>query len=214
MKMMIIGPQGSGKGTYADRLSEKFSIPHISTGEIFRENIKQKTELGKKIEKFVNSGLLVPDDMTMKVVEERIKKPDCKKGFIFDGFPRTIKQAEELEKISSLDVVLYLDCPEWLLVKRMSSRITCKNCGKVYNLLNVKPKKEGVCDDCEGKLVVREDETTEAIKMRLKEYEKGTKPLIDYYDKKGILKRFYNDVFERSPEECVSKILDILGVKK
>jgi adenylate kinase len=214
MKMMIIGPQGSGKGTYADRLSEKFGVPHISTGEIFRENIKQKTELGKNIEKFVNSGLLVPDDVTMKVVEERINKPDCKKGFIFDGFPRTIKQAEELEKISSLDVVLYIDCPEWLLVKRMSSRITCKNCGKIYNLLNVKPKKEGVCNDCEGKLVVREDETPEAIKMRLKEYEKGTKPLIDYYDKKGILKRFYNDVFERSPEECVSKILDILGVKK
>jgi adenylate kinase len=214
MKMMIIGPQGSGKGTYADRLSEKFGVPHISTGEIFRENIKQKTELGKNIEKFVNSGLLVPDDVTMKVVEERINKPDCKKGFIFDGFPRTTKQAEELEKISPLDVVLYLDCPEWLLVKRMSSRITCKNCGKIYNLLNVKPKKEGVCNDCEGKLVVREDETPEAIKMRLKEYEKGTKPLIDYYDKKGILKRFYNDVFERSPEECVSKILDILGVKK
>lgn len=214
MKMMIMGPQGSGKGTYAARLSEKFGVPHISTGEIFRENIKKKTELGKKIEKFVNSGLLVPDDVTMQVVKQRINEPDCKKGFIFDGFPRTLKQAEELEKVSPLDVVVYLDAPEWLLVKRMSSRITCKNCGKIYNLLNVKPKKDGVCDDCGGKLVVREDETPEAIKMRLKEYERNTKPLIDYYEKKGIVKRFYNDVFERSPEECVGKILDILGVKK
>ena len=214
MKMMIMGPQGSGKGTYAERLSEKFGVPHISTGEIFRENIKKKTELGKKIEKFVNSGLLVPDDVTMQVVKQRINEPDCKKGFIFDGFPRTLKQAEELEKVSPLDVVVYLDAPEWLLIKRMSSRVTCKKCGKIYNLLNVKPKKDGVCDDCGGELVVREDETPEVIKMRLKEYERGTKPLIDYYEKKGILKRFYNDVFEISPEECVGKILDILGVKK
>jgi len=214
MKMMIMGPQGSGKGTYAERLSEKFGVTHISTGEIFRENIKKKTELGKKIEKFVNSGLLVPDDVTMQVVKQRINEPDCKKGFIFDGFPRTLKQAEELEKVSPLDVVIYLDAPEWLLIKRMSSRVTCKKCGKIYNLLNVKPKKDGVCDGCGGELVVREDETPEVIKMRLKEYERGTKPLIDYYEKKGILKRFYNDVFEISPEECVGKILDILGVKK
>lgn len=214
MKMMIMGPQGSGKGTYAERLGEIFGIPHISTGEIFRENIKKGTNVGKKIEKFVKSGLLVPDDIVMEVVKQRVMEPDCKKGFIFDGFPRTLKQAEELEKIAPLDVALYLDAPEWLLLKRLSSRVTCKNCGKIYNLLNVKPKKEGICNDCGGELIVREDETPEAIKMRLKEYEKGTKPLIDYYQKKGILKRFYNEIFESPPDECIKKILEILGVKK
>jgi adenylate kinase len=214
MKMMIMGPQGSGKGTYASRLGEVFGIPSISTGQIFRENIAKGTRLGKEVEKFVNAGLLVPDEITMQVVKERLNEPDCKKGFIFDGFPRTLKQAEELEKIVHLDVVLYLNVPEWILVKRLSSRVTCKNCGKIYNLLNVKPKKDGVCDDCGGELIVREDETPESIKMRLKEYERGTKPLIDYYKNKGILKIFHNDVFETPPEECVKKILVILGVKK
>lgn len=214
MRMMIIGPQGSGKGTYASMLSDKFGIPHISTGQIFRENIAQKTELGKRVEKFLDAGLLVPDDVTMGVVRERISKPDCKKGFIFDGFPRTLKQAIELEKIAPLDVVLYVDAPEWLLLKRLSSRVTCKKCGKIYNLLNVKPKREGVCDDCGGELIVREDETPEAIKIRLKEYEKDTKPLIEYYKKKGILKKFFNGKFELPPEESIKIILDILGVKK
>jgi len=214
MRMMIIGPTNSGKGTYASRLSEIFGIPHISTGQIFRENIAKGTFLGKKVEKFLDAGLLVPDDITMEVVKKRISEPDCKKGFIFDGFPRTLKQAEELEKIAPLDVVLYLDVPEWILLKRLSSRVTCKNCGKIYNLLNVKPKKDGICDDCGGELIVREDETPESIKMRLKEYEKDTKPLIDYYKKRGILKIFFNDKFEMPPEESVKIILNILGVKK
>ena len=158
MKIVMLGPQGSGKGTYASRLSPILKTPHISTGQIFRDNIAKGTELGKKVEKFLNAGLLVPDDITMKVVKERIKQSDCKNGFIIDGFPRTLKQAEELDKISSLDVALYLDSPDWLLIKRLSSRVTCKNCGKIYNLLNVKPKKDGICDDCGGKLITREDE--------------------------------------------------------
>jgi adenylate kinase len=214
MKMMIMGPQGSGKGTYAERLGEKFGIPHISTGQIFRDNIAKGTSLGKKVEKFLKAGLLVPDDITMEVVKQRIREPDCKKGFIFDGFPRTLKQAEDFEKIDTFDSVLYLDAPEWLLVKRLSSRVTCKKCGKIYNLLNVKPKKDGICDDCGGELIVREDETPESIKMRLKEYEKETKPLVDYYKKKGILKTFFNDKFEMSPEESIKIILNVLGVKK
>lgn len=214
MKMVVIGPQGSGKGTYAARLSPIFGVPAISTGEIFRENIANGTLLGKKIEKFVETGLLVPDDITMEVVKERLKQPDCKNGFIFDGFPRTLEQAEELEKIAPLDVVLYLDAPHWLLLKRLSSRVVCKNCGKIYNLLNIKPKKEGLCDDCGGELIIRDDEKPEAIKMRLKEYEKNTKPLIVFYQKKGLVKKFFNDRLDLPPEEGTIKILEILGVKK
>lgn len=214
MKIIMLGPTNSGKGTYASRLSPILKVPHISTGQIFRDNIAKGTELGKKVEKFLNAGLLVPDDITMEVVKERIKRPDCKNGYIFDGFPRTLKQAEELEKIDPPEVVLYLDAPEWLLIKRLSSRVTCKNCGKIYNLLNVKPKKDGICDDCGGKLITREDETPESIKMRLKEYENNTKPLIEYYKKKGILKRFMNDKLDLPPNEGIKKILIILNVSK
>ena len=214
MKIIMLGPQGSGKGTYASRLSPILGIPHISPGEIFRENITEKTELGKKVKKFFNSGLLVPDDVTIEIIKERLKKPDCEKGFIFDGFPRTIEQAEELEKIDTPDVVIYLDVPEWLLIKRLSSRVICEKCGKIYNILNVKPKKEGICNKCKGKLIQREDETPEAIKMRLKEYEEKTKPILKFYEKKGIVKRFFNDRFNLSPEEGVNKILEILGMRK
>jgi adenylate kinase len=210
----MLGPQGSGKGTYASRLSPILGVPHISTGEIFRENIANKTSLGKKVEKFLNSGILVPDDITMEVVKERLKKQDCKNGFIFDGFPRTIKQAEELEKITSLDVVICIVAPEWILLERLSSRVLCEKCGKIYNLKTLKPKKEGICDYCGGKLIQREDETPESIKVRLKEYERGTKPLIKFYEKKGILKKFLNDKLDLPPEEGVKEILEILGVKK
>jgi len=214
MKIVIIGSQGSGKGTYASRLSPILGVPHISTGDIFRENIEKETPLGKEVKKFFDAGLLVPDNITMEIVKDRLKKPDCKNGYIFDGFPRTIKQAEELENISSPDVVLYLRAPEWILLKRLSSRIVCEDCGKIYNLLNIKPKKEGICDICAGKLIRREDETPEAIKTRLKEYENKTKPIIEYYEKKGILKRFFNDRFDLPPKEAVEKILKILGEEK
>jgi adenylate kinase len=214
MKMMIIGPQGSGKGTYASRLSVIMKIPHVSTGQIFRDNIAAGTPLGKKVEDYIKSGKLVPDEITMNIVKERIGEPDCANGFIFDGFPRSKAQAEMFEKMSGLDVVIYLEVPEWLLLKRLSSRVTCSECGKIYNLLNVKPKKEGACDDCQGELTVRDDETPKAIKTRLQQYEENTKPLIDYYKKKGILKSVTCDKLETLPEEVVDKILDIIGVKK
>jgi adenylate kinase len=214
MKLIIIGPQGSGKGTYASRLSTILSISHISTGDIFRENIAKRTELGKKVEKFVKSGLLVPDDLTMEIVKKRLNEPDCKNGFIFDGFPRTLKQAEELEKITKLDYVVNLVVPDWVLIKRLSLRVTCDKCGEIYNLGYLKPKVEGICDKCGGRLVQRDDDKEEAIRKRLKEYEEKTKPLIDYYKNKGILLNISNDKIETPPEIVVDKILVALGVKK
>jgi adenylate kinase len=214
MKIIMLGPPGSGKGTYASRLSPILGIPHISTGDIFRENVSSKTELGKKVAKFYNSGLLVPDEITVELIKERLKRPDCKDGFIFDGYPRTIKQAEELEKITSIDVVIYLNIPEWLILKRLSSRVTCKKCGKIYNLLNIKPKREGICDGCGGELIRRNDETEEVIKKRLKEYEEKTKPIMENYKKKGILKTFFNDKIDLHPDDGTKQILDLLGAKK
>ena len=214
MKIVMLGPQGSGKGTYASRLSPIFGVPHISTGQIFRDNMAEGTELGKKVKKFMDSGLLVPDDITIEIVKERINRPDCKNGFIFDGFPRTLKQAEEFEKITSLNYVINLVVPDQILIKRLSLRVCCKKCGEIYNLGYLKPKKEGVCDKCGEKLIQREDETEKAIKMRLKEYEEKTKPLINYYKNKGILLNVSNNEIETPPEVIVKKILEILGVKK
>lgn len=214
MRIIMLGPQGSGKGTYASRLSPLLGIPHVSTGDIFRENIKNRTELGKKVEEILNSGKLVPDEITLEIIKERLDKPDCENGFILDGFPRTVKQATDLEKITSIDRVVYLDVPEWLLLKRLSSRVVCNKCGKIYNLLSVKPKKEGICDACGGELIRRKDETPEAIKIRLKEYEEKTKPIADYYKEKGLVLTVTCDKMDSPPEENVKRIIDLLGVKK
>jgi adenylate kinase len=214
MKLIIMGPQGSGKGTYASRLSTIFGMPHISTGQIFRDNIAQGTPLGKEVDKFLKSGVLVPDDITLETVKNRLSEPDCKKGFIFDGFPRTLKQAEGLEKITKLDYVINLVVPDWVLIKRLSLRVTCEKCGEIYNLGYLKPKIEGICDKCGGRLIQRDDDKEEAIKKRLREYEEKTKPLIDYYKNKGILLNIFNDKIETPPEIVVDKILVALGVKK
>ncbi|MEM5778501.1 MAG: adenylate kinase [Candidatus Aenigmatarchaeota archaeon] len=214
MKITIIGPMNSGKGTYASRIAKKFGIPHISTGQIFRENIDAKTELGKEVESFLNKGILVPDEITLSIVKERISKPDCKNGFIFDGFPRTLEQAKQFDKISSFDIAIYLDVPKEVLIKRASGRRTCKNCGEVYNIVTFKPKREGICDSCGGKLIQREDDKPEAIRKRLEEFEKNTKPLLEYYKKQGILKRIVFDDPEAPPEENTKFILKALGVKK
>jgi adenylate kinase len=214
MKIIMLGPQGSGKGTYASRLSPILGVPHISTGDIFRENIREKTELGKKVEGYLQSGKLVPDEITLEIIKDRLSTPDCENGFILDGFPRTLKQAKELEKITTPDHVIYLNVPEWLLLKRLSSRVVCKECGKIYNLLNIKPKEEGSCDVCSGELIRRKDETPEAIRVRLKEYDEKTKPIADYYKEKGILLVVSCDKLDSPPEENVKKILDLLGVKE
>ena len=214
MKIMIMGPMNSGKGTYASRIAQKMGIPHISTGQIFRENIAAKTELGKKVESFINKGFLVPDDITVKVARERISKHDCKNGFIFDGFPRSIEQAKQFDKISKFDMVIFLDVPKEVLIERTSGRKTCKKCGEIFNMATFPPKKEGICDKCGGELFQREDETPEGIKKRLEEYERNTKPLIDYYKKQGVLKRIIFENPRAPPEENTIFLLKAIGVKK
>lgn len=184
MKLIIFGPQGSGKGTYASRISPRYGIPHISTGDIFREAIKNKTELGKKVESFLTQGQLVPDEITIQVLKERISRPDAKNGFILDGFPRTKDQAVALDAVMRIDAVINLVVPENILLERLSSRISCENCHAIYNLKTLKPKKEGICDKCGGKLIQRADETPEAIKKRLQQYKEMSGPLINYFRKK------------------------------
>ena len=217
MNLIFLGPPGVGKGTYASRIAPKLEIAHISMGDIFREEIKKESEIGKKVKGYLEKGLLVPDEIVIEVLKERIRKDDCKKGFILDGFPRTIKQAEELEKITKIDVVINLSLDEDILVKKISARRICKKCGKIYNIADIKkgdihlppllPKKDNICDDCGGELYQRDDDKEDVIKERLKVYHKQTAPLIDYYMKKGLLR---NVKVVGGPEVMVPKIIEIL----
>lgn len=210
MRLIIFGPQGSGKGTYASRLSPILGIPHISTGDIVRENIEKKTSIGKKIEPYFLSGKLVPDEIVIELLDERLKKPDCKKGFILDGFPRTISQAKALEKITKIDFVINLVVPHWILLERLSTRVVCRNCGQIYNIRTLKPKVEGICDKCRKPLIKRADETPESIKERLQLYEEQTKPLLKYFNDKGIVKNVECNKIDIPPEIIVNKILERL----
>ncbi|MBW2999181.1 adenylate kinase [Candidatus Woesearchaeota archaeon] len=186
MRLILLGPPGTGKGTQASRLIEKYGIPTISTGEIFRQAFKQGTELGKKAKEYTSKGLLVPDEIVLGIVEERLKQDDCKKGFIFDGFPRTIAQAEALDKITEIDRVIDITSSEEIIIKRLSSRRQCRECSAIYGI-NIPSKQEGVCDKCGGELYQRDDDKEEAVKKRLDVYKKQTEPLIEYYRKKGKL---------------------------
>ncbi len=206
----MLGPPGAGKGTYASRLNVILSVPHISTGDMVRDEIKAQTELGKKIKQYSDKGELVPDDIIVQLLKERLKKPDCQKGFILDGFPRTISQAEALDKISSIDVVLNLNVADEIIIKRLSNRVTCKNCGAIYNLLTLKPKKDGVCDNCGGELYQRHDDKPEVIQERLNVYREKTQPLIEYYKRKRLLKDVWCNDLMTPPEVIVEKILKIL----
>jgi adenylate kinase len=194
MNIILLGMPGAGKGTQAVFIRELFGIPHISTGDIFRENIKGGTELGRKAKSFLDRGELVPDELTCDIVRDRIVKDDCVKGFILDGFPRTVNQAECFDSMISaqgrrLDAVLNFELPEAEAVRRLSSRRGCSGCGKVFNLLHRPPKKEGVCDDCGGGLFQRDDDREEVILNRLNVYEKQTAPLLAYYKNSGCLFR-------------------------
>lgn len=208
MNLLIFGPPGSGKGTYASRLEAELGMTAIAMGDVFRDAIKQGTALGKKVESYLKSGQLVPDDVVIKVLEKKIRQKEGGTGFILDGFPRTIQQAEALEKISKIDAVINLQVPEWIIVARLSSRRICKNCGAIYNVLYLKPKKEGTCDVCGGPLYQREDDTEEVIKDRIKVYEKQTQPLLEYYKNRVPFVNFKCEKLDMQPGDAVTEILE------
>lgn len=181
MNFIFLGPPGAGKGTLAAQVAEEYKIPQISTGDIFRENIKNETELGKKVKAIMDAGGLVGDDVVLEIVEDRLKKDDCKNGFILDGFPRTIPQAEAFEKLGIEIKVVNFEVNNDLIIARLSNRRVCKNCKQNYNVKFMPPKVEGVCDKCGGELFTREDDKLESITHRLEVYRKETEPLIDFY---------------------------------
>lgn len=192
LRLVLLGPPGAGKGTQASAIISKYSIPHISTGDIFRENIKKGTDLGKQVEAYMNKGLLVPDELVVSIVKDRLTKEDCKEGFLLDGFPRTVNQAEALdEELKNmnlkLDKVINIQVGKDILIERAIGRRICKNCGATFHIKFNPPKEENVCDKCGGELHQRDDDTVETVEKRIEVYHEQTKPLIDYYDKKGLL---------------------------
>ncbi|KPU46072.1 adenylate kinase [Oxobacter pfennigii] len=192
MRIILLGAPGSGKGTQAARIQQKYNIPHISTGDIFRSNIQRQTEIGMEAKKYMDQGLLVPDELTLRIVESRLMEDDCQIGFMLDGFPRTTVQAEALDKRlnelgKSLNVVISLDVNDDTIIKRITGRQVCKSCGEVFNLYFKNPAEAGKCDKCGGELYTRADDTEETVAKRLKVYGEQTYPLIDFYSKKGNL---------------------------
>ena len=203
MNILILGAPGVGKGTYATFLSKKYKIPHISSGDLFREAIEKETEIGKKEKKYVNKGELVPDKIVIQLMKERLEKEDCKHGFLLDGFPRTIAQAKAMERLKKIDKVLNFVASDDIIMDRLGGRRTCRECGATFHIRNRPPKVSGVCDKCGGELYQREDEKPEAIRKRMKEYEKKTKPLIEYYKKRGLLA----NIDANPPIEEVEKVI-------
>lgn len=192
MKIIMLGAPGAGKGTQAKKIADKYDVPHISTGDIFRANIKNGTELGNKAKTYMDQGLLVPDDLVVDLVVDRLKQEDCKKGYVLDGFPRTIPQAEALNAAlatigEKMDFAINVEVPDENIINRMAGRRACLSCGATYHLVHIPTKVEGICDNCGKELVLREDDKPETVKKRLDVYHEQTQPLIDYYTKQGIL---------------------------
>ena len=193
MKIIMLGAPGAGKGTQAKLIAEKYQVPHISTGDIFRANIKNGTELGMEAKKYMDQGLLVPDELTVRILLDRVAKEDCKNGYVLDGFPRTIPQAQVLDEAlakqgEEIDYAINVDVPDENIVRRMSGRRACVKCGATYHIEHIPPKVEGVCDTCASELILRDDDKPETVQNRLKVYHDQTQPLIDFYTKKGVLK--------------------------
>jgi adenylate kinase len=208
LKAIIFGPPGSGKGTYASRLQTKLGVDVVAMGDIFRGIIGEETQLGRKVKGFVEKGLLVPDDVVVEVLKQRLVKSSGKRGFVLDGFPRTIDQAKALEKIAKIDVVVLLTVPDRIIIERLSTRRICKKCGEVYNIRYLKPKVEGVCDKCGGQLYQRSDDTPKVIRDRIGVYERQTQPILQYYnDKKVPLVEFKCESIDMPPEVAVEEIL-------
>ena len=214
LRAILLGPPGAGKGTQAVRIVERFDVPHISTGDIFRDNIKRGTELGKKAQEYMNKGELVPDDLVIEIACSRLTEDDCKeKGFLLDGFPRTVYQAEKLDEFlagrgEKLDMVLDIAVEDETLMKRLTGRRVCKSCGASFHVVNIPPKQEGICDVCGGPLIQRADDNEETARNRIDVYNAQTKPLIDYYEKADCIAHIDGAL---SPEATFDQIVKALG---
>ena len=213
MKIIMLGAPGAGKGTQAKMIADKYQVPHVSTGDIFRANIKNGTELGMEAKKYMDQGQLVPDELTVKILLDRVAQPDCEKGYVLDGFPRTIPQAEVLDKAlaelnESIDYAINVDVPDENIVRRMSGRRACLSCGATYHIEHIPPKQEGICDTCGQELVLREDDKPETVLNRLEVYHKQTQPLIDFYTEKGVLRTVDGTV---DMQDVFGAIVAILG---
>ena len=213
MKIIMLGAPGAGKGTQAKKLAAKYGIPHISTGDIFRANIKNGTELGKKAKVFMDQGLLVPDELVVDLIMDRFAQPDCENGYVLDGFPRTIPQAKALDEAlakndDAVEFAIDVDVPDAEIVNRMSGRRACVNCGATYHLVTIPPKKENSCDVCDAELILRDDDKPETVLKRLNVYHEQTQPLIDYYKEKGVLRTVDGTQDPESAFHDIIKIVD------
>ncbi len=212
MKIVMLGAPGAGKGTQAKMIAERYQIPHISTGDIFRMNIKNGTELGKEAKTYMDAGKLVPDELTVKILLDRVSNEDCKNGYVLDGFPRTIPQAEvltdALNKLNDkIDYAINVDVPDENIVNRMGGRRSCPSCGQVYHVVHMPPKQDGVCDKCGAGLVQRDDDKPETVSQRLHVYHDQTQPLIEYYEKAGVLKNVDGTKDQKEVFEAITGIL-------
>lgn len=215
LNIILMGPPGAGKGTHAKWISTEYKLPHISTGDMFREAMASGSELGNKIKDIVNGGGLVSDELTCELVKERLSRPDCANGYLLDGFPRTIPQAEALKKFGpeigrEVNLVIDIECPSEVLVSRIAGRRVCPKCGASFNVNSMKPKKEGICDYCGTPLIQRKDDNADSFKVRLENYYKSTEPLLDYYKKEGLLHSFDGTL---SLLNMQSELLALLGNK-
>ena len=213
MKIVMLGAPGAGKGTQAKMIAEKYGIPHVSTGDIFRANIKNGTELGKEAKQYMDQGKLVPDELTVKILLDRVAQDDCKNGYVLDGFPRTIPQAnvldEALTKLGDrIDYAVNVDVPDDNIINRMGGRRACVACGATYHIVYNAPKTEGICDNCGKELIIRDDDKPETVKNRLKVYHEQTQPLIDFYEGKGVLKSVDGTA---DMKDVFAAIVEILG---
>lgn len=213
MKIIMLGAPGAGKGTQAKMIADKYGIPHVSTGDIFRANIKNGTQLGMEAKQYMDKGLLVPDELTVKILLDRVAQDDCKNGYVLDGFPRTIPQAEVLDKAltelgDKIDYAIDVDVPDENIVRRMGGRRACLSCGATYHIEHIPPKKEGICDTCGQELVLRDDDKPETVQNRLNVYHEQTQPLIEFYKAKGALRTVDGTV---DMKDVFAAIVDILS---